>query len=84
MSCCTEFKIRGFTLQGDGTWAFYTKGRCRLTQIKFCPFCGKALNKYEIGVANIIYYHVWLDGKSVAHFKTRKEAEDYVLLQRVQ
>lgn len=78
--CCTDFEIvvkdGGLIKQSDCTWVTVGHLFC-----KFCPFCGKSLgSRFMIDASNLHGYFVWLDGKTVGHFDTRAEAEEYVLL----
>ena len=85
--CCKEFESKvnayiGFDKQEDGTWSISGCTQCYIVHgMKFCPFCGKQLTtKFMVEASNIHGYHVWLNGKAVAHFETKGEAEEYVLL----
>ena len=52
-------------------------------EIKFCPFCGKALRFDIIKAEDIEPYWVYDGTKTLGLFESREAAEEYVLLQRV-
>ncbi len=61
-----------FSVQGHHRDVYFLK-------IRFCPFCGKGLgSRAYIEASNLRGWHVWQDGKVIATFETKGNAQAYL------